>query len=456
MKKLQKKYDLIVIGAGVGLRIANFFANQKKWKVALIEPGPLGGTCLNRGCVPSKLLIHPADVIRTIKSASKLGIDAEIKNIDFKKIIAHANDYVDGDATNIEKSVSNNENIDLYKEYAEFIDDKIIKVGANKITSEKIVISAGTRPSTPPIEGINDIDYLTSAEALRLTTLPKSMLIIGGGYIAVELGHFYGTLCTELTIIERAERLVSLEDIDISTLITEVFSDRYNVKIKTEVVRITKENNEYQITIRDLANDQEEILSAEQVLVATGRKPNTDILKMSNTNIKLNKFGYIETNNFLETNVAGIWALGDINGTAQFRHTANWEAKHIINFIQGNKDAKITYEAMPHAIFTSPQVAGVGLTEDAAKKAGIGYIIKKRPFNTVAMGKAMEENDGFVKFILSANQETILGCQIVGPEASILIHEVIVSMKASGGKVSAIKNTIHIHPALSEVVQWAL
>ena len=451
-----KHYDLIVIGGGSGMRVMSAAANDWGWKVALVEEGPLGGTCLNRGCIPSKILIHTADLIEDIKNAGKFGVDARVDSVDFKKVMARANTFVDCEAEDIEKGVTESANIDFYKMRGEFTGDKTIRVGNETISADRILISAGTRPTVPPIEGLADVAYITSTEALRLQELPKSMIIIGGGYIAAELGHFYGTLGTKVTIVETADMLVAREDKEIARAFTEIFSGKHTVLLGYKVTKVAEEAGLKNVTVQG-ADGAQKTLEAETLLLTVGRRPNTDILALENTGVKVSEKGYIEVNEFMETSVPGVWALGDIVGKAPFKHGANYEARHVIeNMREGGAKKAVDYAIMPHAIFSSPQIAGVGLTEEEAREKGVRYEVRRREYKKTGFGKAIEEDRGFVKYLIDPDGDTILGCHIMGPHAAILIHEVVVAMSAAGGKASAIRDAIHINPALSELVQWAL
>ena len=456
MAEKTKHYDLIVIGAGSGLDVAVAAAQNYDWKVAMIEKGPMGGTCLNRGCIPSKIIIHPADLAETIKNASKFGIQAEIKKIDFSSIINRSNSHVDEESEMIERNLKESKILDLYKTKGEFVDSKTIAVGKEKITGDKILIAAGARPFIPPIEGLDKINYLTSTEALRLEKQPKSMVIIGGGYIASELGHFYGALGTKITVIQKGERLVDREDIDISKKFTEVFSKKYEVFLNSEVKSVKEKKDGTKIVTFEGAGGKEGTVEAEEVLIAVGIQPNTDTLGLENTKVETNERGYIKVSDFMETAQKDVFALGDIVGKAPFKHGANWEAQHVFSNLRGERKYPVSYLAMPHAIFSSPRVAGVGLTEQQAKEKNLSYEVRTHEYKDTGMGIALGEEDGFVKFIIDPKKDKILGCHILGPNASILIEEVVVVMKVAGGDIAAIKNSIHIHPALSEVVQRAL
>jgi len=451
----EKKYDLIVVGAGSGLRVAAAAAGEYGWRVAVVEEGPMGGTCLNRGCIPSKIIIHVADIIEDIKRADLFGINVDYKGVDFKKVTTRASDFVDEAARNTEKGLIDDPNIDLYKIRGEFINNKSLKVGDETITGERILIAAGTRPFVPPIPGLDKVPFITSDEALRLTVQPKKMAIIGGGYISTELGHFFGALGTLITVLERGPRLVGREDRDISEMFTKVFSGNHRVLLEHSVKRVEKDGD-VNVVIAENKEGEEVRVECDTILLTTGRRSNSDLLKLENTDIKINERGFVEVNEFMETNVPGVWALGDIVGKAPFKHGANFEAEHVKVNIKGAGKKAVDYSIMPHAIFSLPQVAGVGLTEAEARDKGIAYRIARKNYIQTGMGKALEEHDGFVKFIIDTKEDKILGCHIIGPHASILVHEVVVAMKSAGGKVSAVRDAIHIHPALSEVVHWAL
>lgn len=446
-----KKFDVIVIGAGTGLEIVSFAANQGM-KVALIEEGQMGGTCINRGCIPSKMLIHAADVAETINTAGKFGIKAKIDSVDLSSLVERVSKTVDHDSKNIEESLREDSNITLYKARGKFVGEKTIEVAGETITGEKIFIVAGTRPDVPPISGIDKVPYLTSTEALRLTELPKTLVIIGGGYIAAELAHFFGSLGSTVHIINRGPQLVANEDSEISKWFTIEFSKKYNVHLNTEIISVRKENATVIVQVKNQDGKVEDI-SGDQLLMATGRKSNADILNVSASGIEVNERGLIKVNDFLETSVKNVWALGDIVGILSLKHTANHQVGYVIRNAFLGEHKSVDYSAIGHAIFSSPQVAGVGKTEDDLKKDNIPYRVGKYEYKDTGMGGALQEN-GLVKVLLSKNSDAILGCYIVGKDASTLIHEVIVAMKATG-KGNAITNAVYIHPALSEVIQRA-
>ena len=443
-------FDLIVIGAGSGLNVSSAAADRRL-KVAVVEKGPIGGTCLNRGCIPSKIIIHSADVAEIIKKGKNFGINSRISSIDFKKITSRASNIVDKDAKEIEEAIIEDKNTTLFKTEAKFISYRTLKVGKEIIKGDKVIIAAGTRPSIPSIEGLENVDYITSDEALRLRNQPKTMTILGGGYIAAELAHFYGSLGTKIHIIQRGRFLIPNEDEEISKKFTEIFKKKYNVLTEFNAVKVSKNRGKFIVT----AENKKKKIFSDQLLVAAGRIPNTDILDVEKTNVQVDEKGFIKTNEYLETTAKNIWALGDIIGKFLFKHSANLEAEYVYNNAILKEKIKVDYSAMPHAIFSSPQVAGVGAREQDLKERKINYAVGRYEFIKSGMGIAMQDNDGFVKIFADRKTRKILGCHILGSEASTLIHEVIVAMKA-GLTADAIQNAVHVHPALSEVVQRAV
>ncbi len=445
-----KEYDVIVIGSGSGAIIAER-ALAAGLEVALIDKGPLGGTCLNLGCIPSKMLIYPADVIVRIKEGQKLGITAEVTSIDFKAIMNRMRKTVQEDQNYMREGISHTKNLDFYETESHFTEDYTLNVRAEKIKGTKIFIASGARPLIPPIKGLDQVPYLTNETLLHLTELPQSMIIIGGGYIACEYGHFLSVMGTEVTILQRGERLVPNEEPEISSLLKREMQKRMNIHTNTEVTEV-KKNNLYTVTGKDRKTGEQTEFATHSILVAAGRKSNADLLKVENTGITTNEKGYIIVNEYLETSKENVWAFGDAIGREMFRHVANKEADiawH--NSFHGEK-VKMDYSASPHAIFSHPQIASVGMTEEQAKK-NHEIVVGIARYTDVAKGIAMME-EGFAKAIVEKDTWKILGFHIIGPHAPELIQEVINAM-ASGG-IDLIAGGMHIHPALPELIVAAL
>ncbi len=449
---LLKEYDVIVIGSGSGMSIVSGALNHGL-KVALVDKGPLGGTCLNVGCIPSKMLIYPADRIVEIQEAKKLGISAEIKDIDFSSIMERMRSVVDDGVSHMREGLKYAENLDYYETEGHFIEDYTIEVNREKIKGEKIFIVSGARPLIPPIKGINEVNYLTNETVLQLKEKPESMVIIGGGYIAAEFGHFFAAMGTKVTIVQRGPRLVKNEEPEISELLKKEMGKRMKIHTNIEVVEVRKNGNGYTVVGRDKKTGEEKEFPGEKILVAAGRKSNADLLKVENTGVKTDKRGYIIVNEYFETSKKNIWACGDAIGKYMFKHTANEEADLMwSNAMHAEHDKKVPmdYLATPHAVFSYPQIASVGLTEEQAKKE-YDILVGKAEYSSVAKGEAMVEETSFAKAIVEKGTWRILGFHIIGPYAPMLIQEVINAM-ASDGTIMPIARAQHIHPALPELI----
>ena len=456
-----KNFDLIVLGGGSGLNVASVAA-QRGLKVAVIEPGPLGGTCLNRGCIPSKMVIEAGEVAQTIRHSPTFGIQGEVKSVDFAKIMESTMGFVDEEARGIEEAIKSHPQYTLYKHFARFTGPKKLSIGNEEIEAEKIVIAAGTRPFIPPIPGLDKTVYHTSDSIFRLKELPKSMIFIGGGYISCELAYFFGALGSQVTVLDRGTSLLSNEDGQIAQTFTKVFGQNYGVVLEANIKEVAGpppgQAGAVAVKYTVGKEDKEQTVTADLLLVATGRVANSDSLQLKEAGYKLSERGFIEVNEFMETSVAGVWALGDIVGKAPFKHGANYEAKIVSQNIFAEKDQKVAanYTVMPHAVYSYPQVAGVGLMEEQAQKMEIDYVLGVYPYMRTGMGRALHDEDGFMKVLADRKTRRIIGAHIIGTDASILIHELVVVMAAAGGDVEAVKNTIHIHPSLSEVVARAV
>ena len=452
---MAERFDLVVIGSGSGLDVANGLASRG-WRVAIVEKGPLGGTCLNRGCIPSKMLLHSADVVETIRTADLFGIHVKGYDIDFPSIVRRVTESVDKDAAEIEHAFQSIDNPKLFKGDARFVGMKALQVGQETLHADKFLLASGGRPLVPDVPGLRESGFITSDEALRLTVQPKELTILGGGYIAVELAHFFGSLGTKVNIVQRHPVLVPREDEEVSQRFTEIFRGKHNVLTGFEAVRVAKEGGVYRVTVRRTDGRDERTLNSDTLLVAVGRTPNSDVLDVAKTGVRTDAKGFIVTDEYLRTNVPGIFSLGDAVGHFLFKHSANLEAQYdYYNLLDPKNPIPVDYTAMPHAIFTSPQIAGVGKTEQELRAGKAPYLVGRYNYIDTAMGQALEDRTGFVKILAAPDTGKILGCHILGTDAATLIHEVLVAMRSGDGTVQNLTRTVHIHPALSEVVQRA-
>lgn len=447
-----KSYDIIVIGSGGGAKITSPAA-RLGYKVAVIEKDKLGGTCLNRGCIPSKMLIHPADVAIEIKNAHRFDIHNDPKfTVNFEKLITRISETVDGDSSRIEASYERHPNIDFYHAPAKFLSNKIVEVNGEQLTAEKIFIAVGTRPHIPAIPGLEGTPYMTSTEALRNPKLPESMIVVGAGYIAVELGHAYGALGCDVHFLVRS-KFLRHEDEDCIQEFTRVFSKQYNVHMGAVPTRVKYADSLFHVTYSQ--DGQEHTRTVQALLIATGITSNVDTLELGRTDITVSPAGFVEVDEYLTTTVPDVYAMGDCIGRYFFRHTVNFEGEYLFNQIFGGAlKEPIQYPPVPHAVFTHPQIAGVGKTERELEDEGVDYVVGFNPYKSSAMGMALLSDHGFCKILVDRASGKILGAHILGPEASDMIH-MLIAMMYKEGTLDDLLGMIYIHPALPEIVRNA-
>ena len=448
-----KEYDVIVIGAGVGLGIA-FKAQANKMKVALIDKGYMGGTCVNVGCVPSKILIYHADRIADIEDAGKLGIEAEVKQINFPAIMDQMKATIEESRTWMKNEVESSEGMDFYNEEARFVGDYTLKVGKQTIKGQKIFIVSGARPLIPPIKGLDKISYLTNENVLNLRERPESIIIIGGGYVGVEYAHFFAALGTKVTVVQRQSRLLPNEEPEIADYLKKELSKRMDILINWETVEVWEKSRLYTVILKNVETGYEKVINGASVMVAAGRVSNTDLLDVHKTGVETNEANYIKVDDTLLTSKNNIWALGDAIGRQMFTHAGDMERRVAWHNAINSKKISFNFNLVPHAVFTRPQIAAVGLTEEQASKSH-KILVGRANYSDVVMGDAMMEKESFAKAIVEKKTEKILGFHIIGPEASILIQEVVNAL-ARGGNVKSITDNMHIFPALSEIIPETL
>ncbi len=447
-----KEYDVIIIGSGAGANLIEDALSHEK-SLALVDKGPAGGTCLNVGCIPTKLLVCPADRVMEVREAQKLGISASIESVDFGAIMARMHGHVGETRDRVQEALDKAEDFDYYNGEAHFTGEYTLEVKGQTIRGKTIFLATGARPLVPPIKGIEEIEYLTNESALRLTELPESMVVIGGGYIAVEFAHFFEAMGTKVTILQRNRRLVPEEEPEISEQLRVSLGRRMRIHLDTEVTEVRQSGPVTTVAARDRGSGKQIEVTAGSVLVAAGRKSNADVLMVQNTGVRTDERGYIAVDEFFETSKPGIWAFGDAIGKKMFRHTANHAAELVWHNAVHGKKSRLNFLTVPHAVFSWPEIASVGLTEEEAVKVmGKGeLLVGKAMYTDVARGEALAETEGFAKTVVHRKTGKVLGYHIIGPQASTLIQEVVNAM-ANDGNLWSIAKGEHIHPALPEVV----
>jgi mycothione reductase len=446
-------FDLIVIGSGGGLTIAGPAA-ERGLRVALIEEGRCGGTCLNRGCIPSKMLVYPAAITDMARAAGKLNVQVpDSTNMDFPALVRRTSRTVDAVSEQLAANYANMANLRLMHGHGAFVDNHTLDVDGHRITAPKIFIATGSRSDTPPISGLADTPFMTSREALRREDLPDSMLVLGAGYIAVELGYVYARAGCRVEFIVRS-RFLRKEDPEIAAEFERVFDRHHTVHKGFHPTQVRFDNGTFTVSCRTPDGSRGD-LTAAALLVATGVRPNTDRLGLEHTDIELDEQGYIRVDACLQTAVPGIYALGDVLGRHLFRHTVNHEAAYLMRTaFETAVVPPLTYGPVPHAVFGHPEIAGVGSTEPQLQAAGTNYCVGRATYADSTPGMARLSDHGLVKLLFDRRSTRLLGAHIVGDEASNMIHMLIAFMKKDG-TLDDLLDTIFIHPALPEVVRDA-
>jgi len=446
-------FDLIIVGAGSGNTIPG--PDHAGWNIAIIEKDTFGGTCLNRGCIPSKMLIHAADVAETIHTAAPLGITARVEGLDWDRITGRVWQRIDPLAAAGEQWRQSQPHTTVFKGAARFVGEKTLEVNGQRLTAPRVILAAGSRPAIPAIPGLEQVVYHTSDTIMRLPRQPPRMAILGGGYIGAELGHFFGALGTEITLIHRGDRLLPREDEEISQRFTDLYARRFTVFLHTQVQRVRQQADTITLDLPVAARLQQ--VTCDVLLLAVGRIPNSDLLDVARAGIAVDAQGRVVTNVYHETNVPGIWALGDITSPHQLKHAANAEARTVAyNVAHPTTPRRSNDFAMPHAVFASPQVASVGLTEQQAQAQGGPYVVGKRAYSATAYGWAIEDTESFVKLLAHADTRQVLGAHIIGPHAALLLQPLVNAMRFGETVDQLAHDTFYIHPALTEVVEQAL
>lgn len=452
------KYDVIAIGTGSAMNIVEAMLNQNEdLKVAVIDKDPPGGICLTKACIPTKILLYPAELVKEIERAKDLNIDVQINNIDFPAIMERMRSHIDPDIENIREGLSSTPNIGYYNEPAEFVEPYTLKIGEETITAPLIFLCTGSKPYIPSIKGLDEVSYHTSDTILNIKQLPSSVVIVGGGYVAAEYGHFFSSMGSKVTILGRNPQFLPDEEEEVSAVVKHDMSKQMDILTNHEVTEVEEGEQEKITTAINRDTGEQVTVSSQEILIAAGRSPNTDILNPERGGIETDGDGWIKVNEHLETSQSNVWALGDAIGKHLFKHVANYESQIVYYNAVQDKQVKVDYHAVPYAIFTYPEVAAVGMGEqEAIEELGKDrVVIGFDRYEDNAKGMAMNVKNYFAKVILDSETDKIVGAHIVGPQASVLIQEIINLMNTEDQTPYPIFRGMHIHPALNEVVKGA-
>lgn len=438
-----KTFDLIIIGAGRASNLA-VTAGKAGKKVALIEKSTLGGTCPNRGCVPSKLLIGYAHVANAIKESNRHFINATIDKIETEKIFKETNNYVSKIDGRYQSRF--NDNVTVFKGLGSFVSNNIVQVNNEQLTAPKIVIATGTKPIKPEHEKAWSSDDIFPLKG----NIPKSITIVGSGFIACELAGFFSAVGIETTLLVRSQNLLGKEDSDIQEVFKQEFQQKVNIEFDTSASNISYENEQFTMSL-DNKNGTKKNHKSDALLYATGRESNAQSLNLENTSIQTNERGFIKRDAFFETTAKGVYVVGDAAGVHMLQHAAAYEINHLGKILLEGCTEPLQFKYMPHAVFTDPEIASVGITQQEAKENNTEYVTTTT--NWLASAKAMSTRLKYpvTKFIVNPKNYEILGCHMIGPESSTMMHQVL-SVMHIDNDIRHLKEMLYIHPALSEAL----
>jgi dihydrolipoamide dehydrogenase len=442
------RYDAVVIGSGqAGNPLSQKLADQGL-TVALIEKDQLGGTCVNTGCTPTKTMVASAQVAHYVRRAGNWGVHAGSVSVDLAEVVARKDSVVNQWRSGVEKKVAARKKLQLYRGAARFIAPHKIRVNQEEIESERIFINTGTRPTIPALDGLDRIDYLTNASIMQLRELPAHLMIIGGGYIGLEFGQMFRRFGSDVTIVHRDDHILPREDADVTEELQKALEkEGIRFLLRASPTRVDKQDG--QIVLKIERDGKAETASGSHLLIATGRRPNTDDLGLEAAGVQLTREGFVKVNGRLETNVPGIWALGDVKGGPAFTHISYNDYQIVYaNLIEG-KNLSTDHRLVPYAVFTDPQLGRVGLTEKEARAAGHKLKIGKIPTAWVARAIERDETAGLMKVVVDAKTDKILGAAILSSEGGELV-QILEFVMLAGAPYTLLKGAVYIHPTLAE------
>ncbi|WP_106847854.1 mycothione reductase [Blastococcus sp. Marseille-P5729] len=454
----ERHFDLIIIGTGSGNSIIG--PEHDDLEIAIIEKGVFGGTCLNVGCIPTKMFVYPADVVASARHAHGLGVDLGEAKVDWPAIRDRIFGRIDQIPPAGEAYRESLPHVTVYKGTARFVGERAIDTGTGEtITGEQIVVAAGGRPAMMPVEGLDAPDpergVHTSDTVMRLDSLPPRMAIIGAGFIAAEFAHVFSSFGVDVRWLQRSEVALRSEDASIAHAFTKLWADRGVLQLQTKVTAASYDGGVWTLTTEGPAGESE--VEVEAVLVAIGRTPNTDLLDAAAGGLQMHDDGRIVVDEYGRTSVPGVWALGDIASEYQLKHVANHEARIVAhNLTHPDELQAFDHRYVPHAVFGSPQIASFGQTEHQLRDANVDYLVKVQRYADIAYGWAMEDDTGICKVLADAGTGQILGAHVMGYQAAAVIQPLIQAASFGQRPDDVARGQYWIHPAISEVVENAL
>jgi mycothione reductase len=453
-----RHFDLAVIGSGSGDSLVDH--RFRDWNVALTDDLAVGfgGTCLNVGCIPSKMFVYTADLAAASRGADAFGLEQQTTAVHWRQIRQRVFDRIDRlSAESLRHRREGRSNVTLFEGEARFSGPNTLQVGggAETISADRFVIAAGSRPIVPTIPGLTESGFLTNETVMRIDELPRRLVILGAGAIAAEFAHVFSSLGVQITVIARSEGMLRKEDGDVSRMFTEAARSKWDLREMRQVTRVERDGEDVRAHLR--GPDGDETVVGNALLVAVGRRSNSDRLNLAAADVAVHPDGRVAVDCHQRTSASHIFALGDVSSAYQLKHVANHEARVVAhNLLHPDEPEAADHRFVPHAVFTSPQIASVGLTEQGARDADVPFIVGRCDFSAIAYGWAMNDPEGFAKVLADPHTGLLLGAHVIGPEASVLVQPLIQAMSLGQDARSVARGQYWIHPAMSELVENAL
>ena len=461
-------FDLLILGTGSGNSILT--KEFEGWDVAIVERAAFGGTCLNAGCIPSKMFVLPADrMVEAVEASERLGVRIEPRGADWPAIRDRVFARIDPIAAGGRRYRIGQEHVTVFEGDARFVGTRTLRVAGHdgsqvEVSADRIVLAAGASPRLPHLPGLDAVPFHTSDTVMRLDALPEHLVVLGGGFIAAEMGHVFSALGSKVSIVHRGDRMLRHEDAEVSARFSEAFCERVDLYFDSHATGVRRDGGRITVDF-----DQEvgpggphfgltgSSVTGDVLLVTTGRDPNGAQLDVAATGVEMDHEGYVVTDETLATTAEGIWALGDIRNPLQLKHLANQEARVVShNLLHPDEPMRIDQRVVPHAVFSYPQIGSVGLTEEELRAAGATYLVGRRDYGGVAYGWALEDTTGFAKVLIDPSTKHLLGGHVIGPQAATLVQQLAQAMTFDVPADRLAEEQIWCHPALPEVLENAL
>jgi pyruvate/2-oxoglutarate dehydrogenase complex dihydrolipoamide dehydrogenase (E3) component len=448
-------FEAVVVGGGTGGAYMAQRLAQSGTKTAIVERNQFGGTCVNVGCTPTKTLVASAYAAHIARRAGDYGVViGGPVSVDMKRVKARKDAIVARQRNGLEEWLRETKNCTIYEGHGRFISPREVRVGDEVLTAERFFIDVGGRAATPPLRGLDRVDYLTNSSILELDVLPRHLVVVGGSYIGLEFAQMFRRFGSEVTVIEMGPRLIAREDDDVSAAILEILrKEGVQVRLDAKCIAVDKEGDGISANL-DCANGPPDVMGS-HLLLATGRQPNTDDLGLDKAGVVVDKRGYIQVDDELRTNVAGIWALGDCNGRGAFTHTAYNDFEIVAANLLDNDRRRVSDRIQAYALYIDPPLGRAGLPDAEIRKRGRPALVGQRPMTRVARAVEKGEAQGFMKIAVDAESKEILGAAILGPGGDEAIHCILDVMYAKA-PYTVLQRAMHIHPTVSELIPTIL